>query len=486
MTLEASGHRHYGRPRARVSPLKDLLLFIAALAAVLAISPLDDRLPLKDPAAVGMSASRLEAIDRIMRRGIAEGGFPGAAVVVGRDGYAVVRKGYGRLTWAGSSPAVSADESIYDLASLTKVVATTTAAMILHDEGRLPLNAPVQRFLPEFSGPGKEKVTVAQLLSHHSGLPAGRLLWNVAKSSSDARRIVMASPLQCAPGNCFLYSDVGADILGWVVERIAGESLDAFVSRRVFQPLGMTSTTFRPAASMFDRIAPTENYSKRGFVRGLVHDESAFMLGGVAGHAGLFSSAADVAVFAQMLLNGGVLGGTRIISDSTVRLFTKEVGHARALGWEVANDVHGAGTRLSSKAYGHTGFTGTSLWIDPEQRMFVVVLANRTFGPKAKRPGDLMADVRNDIADVASLAIADGDADEIGRVLFRSDTARSWNGGTRPAWRTVAEKRAKSNASVPPARRAPPPFPLSVAAPAPASSRPQQVPSPVRQSPTGR
>jgi CubicO group peptidase (beta-lactamase class C family) len=448
-------------------------LLSVVFAAALAISHPDDRLPLKDPAAVGMSAARLEAIDKIIGRGISEGAFPGAAVVVGRDGYAVVRKGYGRLTWSRSSAPISAEESIYDLASLTKVIATTTAAMILYDEGRLQLDAPVQRYLPEFTGRNKEKVTVAHLLTHHSGLPAGRLLYNVARSASDARRMVLASPLQCAPGSCFLYSDVGADILGWVVERIANESLDSFVARRVFGPLGMSSTVFRPAPSFMNRIAPTLDYSKRGFVRGEVHDESAFTLGGVAGHAGLFSTASDIAVFAQMLLNGGVLSGTRIVSDSTIRLFTKEVAHARALGWEVANNVHGAGTMLSSKAYGHTGFTGTSLWIDPEQRMFVVLLANRTFGPKAKHPADAISDVRNDLADVVSLAIDDGDTDQISRVIFRSDTARTWNRAARPAWRTVAEKKAKANASLPPSKRAPPPFPLK-STPAPAGpSNPQ-------------
>jgi CubicO group peptidase (beta-lactamase class C family) len=422
-----------------------------------------------------MSAARLEAIDKIVRRGISEGGFPGASVVIGRDGYAVVRKGFGRLTWSASSPLVSADESIYDLASLTKVVATTTAAMILFDEGKLPLNAPVQRFLPEFTGPGKEKVTVAHLLTHHSGLPAGRLLYKVARSPSDARRIVMSSPLQCAPGQCFNYSDVGADILGWVIERIAGESLDSFVGRRVFEPLGMTSTFFRPAPSFMNRIAPTLDYSKRGFVRGEVHDESAFALGGVAGHAGLFSTANDVALFAQMLANGGVLAGTRIIADSTVRLFTKEVAHARALGWEVMNNVHGAGTMLSSKAFGHTGFTGTSIWIDPEKRTFIVLLANRTFGPKAKHPADVMADVRNDLADVVSLSIDEADSERLSRVVFRSDTARTWNLTGRPAWRTTAEKRAQANAKLPPAKRAPAPFPLAITAPtappSPAGSR---------------
>lgn len=432
-----------------------------------------------------MSAARLEAIDKIIRRGISEGGFPGAAVIVARDGYAVVRKGYGHLTWSSSSPLVSPDESIYDIASLTKVIATTTAAMILFDEGKLQLNAPVQKYLPEFVGPGKEKVTVAHLLSHHAGLPAGRLLWNVAKSTADARRIVLAAPIQCEPGKCFLYSDVGADILGWVVERVAGESLDSFVARRVFDPLGMKSTFYKPDAWFLNRIAPTQDYSKRGFVRGEVHDESAYMLGGVAGHAGLFSTAGDLAVFAQMMLNRGTLSGTRIIADSTVRLFTKEVAHARALGWEVANNVHGAGTMLSSKAYGHTGFTGTSVWIDPEQKMFIVLLANRTFGPKAKHPADVISDVRNDIADIASLSIRESENDRVASVLFRSDTAKSWNRAGRPAWRTVAEKRASTNAGLPAAKRLPAPFPVVSPSAAAAAPRAASTPS-ARNTPSSR
>jgi CubicO group peptidase (beta-lactamase class C family) len=271
-----------------------------------------------------------------------------------------------------------------------------------------------------------------------------------------------------------------------VIERISGQSLDVFVTQRVFEPLGMNSTFFRPTASYMDRIAPTLDYSKRGFVRGEVHDESAFTLGGVAGHAGLFGTAGDIAVFAQMLLNRGVLAGTRIVADSTVRLFTKEVAHARALGWEVANNVHGAGTMLSSKAYGHTGFTGTSMWIDPEQRMFVVLLANRTYGPKARHPADVMADVRNDLADVASLAIAEGETDRIARVVFRSDTARSWNRAGRPAWRTLADKRAKTNAALPPSRRMPPPFVVATPVPSTTTPRPLSAPAPSRQVPRDR
>jgi CubicO group peptidase (beta-lactamase class C family) len=406
-----------------------------------------------------MSAARLEAIDRIVRRAISEGGFPGATVVVGREGYAVHRKGYGRYTWASSSPLVTPDASIFDLASLTKVIATTTAAMILYDEGKLDLDAPVRKYLPEFSGGAKNQVTIAQLLTHHSGLPAGRLLYRVARTPEDAKRMVLASPLQCAPGKCFLYSDVGADIMGWVIERIARESLDAFVRRRVFTPLGMHSTMFKPPAAMRDRVVPSLEFSRRGYqVRGEVHDESALALGGIAGHAGLFGSADDLAVFAQMLLNGGQYNGRRIVADSTVRRFTTEVAHARTLGWEVANNVRGAGTMLSPRAFGHTGFTGTSMWIDPEQRMFVILLAHRTFQPRAKHPADLTADVRNDLADVASLAVLEAEAERAATVAFRSDTAKSWNRTARPAWRNVAEKSAKSNAALPPERRAPPPF----------------------------
>ena len=390
---------------------------------------------------MGMSVDRLEAIDRIVRRGIAGGGFPGAAVIVGHDGFSVLRKGYGRLEWLPSS-SVATEQSIYDLASLTKVIATTTAAMILYDEGKLPLDAPVKQFLPAFSGGAKDRVTVRQLLTHHSGLPAGRILTG-AKSPAEAKRLVLSTPLGCPPGKCFTYSDLGADVLGWVIESVAGESLDRFVAHHVFEPLQMHDTFFRPPSALDKRIAPTQDWSRRGRpLRGEVHDESAYALGGVVGHAGLFSTAADLAVFAQMLLNGGELNGRRIVADSTVRLFTTEVADSRALGWETANYVHGAGELLSNRAYGHTGYTGTSLWIDPARRLFVVLLTNRTYAPRALHPADVIADVRNDLADVASLSIT---ADQRMMALampaaFRSDTAKTWNRVARPAWRVAAER----------------------------------------------
>jgi len=408
-----------------------LIPFILALA----ISTPDDRLPSRDAAEVGMSAERLANIDRVVRRGISGGGFPGAAVVVGRDGYSVLRRGYGRLEWTTTSPIVSPEETIYDLASLTKVVATTTAAMILFDEGRLPLDAPVRQFIPAFSGGNKNLVTVRHLLTHHSGLPAGRAIWGKAATPADARRLILETPLNCAPGKCFTYSDLGPDILGWIVEAVSGESLDAFVSKRVFGPLNMSDTHFRPAANLRPRIAPTAHTSRRGYaLRGEVHDETSFLLGGVAGHAGLFSNASDLAIFAQMMLNRGVLNGVRIVADSTVEIFTSRSAGSRALGWEKAEKVRGAGNYLSERAYGHTGFTGTSMWIDPERKMFVILLTNRVYAPRARRPAQVISDVRNDLADATALAIVGDEllAPHAMPRSFRSDTASIWNRPIRP------------------------------------------------------
>src|SRR5512147_1768259 len=177
-----------------------------------------------------MSSERLAAIDRVVQRGVNGGGYPGAAVVIGRRGYAVFQKGFGHLGWTSDSPRVSAEQSIYDLASLTKVVGTTTAAMILYDEGRLDLDAPVSRYIPEFSGGLKDSVTIRHLLTHRSGLPAGRELWRSTSSPFEAKNAVLSTPLICRPGLCYLYSDLGADVMGWVIEAIAGQGLDTFLA----------------------------------------------------------------------------------------------------------------------------------------------------------------------------------------------------------------------------------------------------------------
>jgi len=404
-------------------------LFTLLLSALTIATAGGDGLPVKTPRSVGMSAARLAKIDHVIMRGIQAGGYPGAAVVVGRKGALVWERGFGRLSWTDESEAVDPSKSLYDLASLTKVVGTTTALMILFDEGRVQLDDPVSRFLPGFAGGEKDLVTIRELLEHRSGLPAGRDLWRIARSPEEARQIVIETPLVYHPGQYVEYSDLGADILGFVVEAVSGMSLDRFLAERVWAPLGMTETFFRPADSLLDRIAPTEISPPRGYpLRGEVHDENAFALGGIAGHAGLFSTAADLSVFAQMMLNGGEYNGVRLIADSTVGIFTRRSARTRALGWDTCGGDGSCGKYLSERAYGHTGFTGTSLWIDPDRDMFVILLTNRVHAARARRPAKVIADVRADLSDAAALAVMDyGDGVLAMPAKFRADRAVGWN-----------------------------------------------------------
>jgi CubicO group peptidase (beta-lactamase class C family) len=408
-------------------------LIALLLASTIAFAPIDG-LPIKAPRSVGMSAERLGAIDRVVARGLKAGGYPGAAVVVGRKGASVWQKGFGHLDWSENSDAVIPESSIYDLASLTKVIGTTTALMILYDEGRVHLDDPVSKYVPGFSGGWKDSVTVRHLLTHRSGLPAGRDLWRIAQSPTDARQLVIDTPLECKPGQCYVYSDLGADLMGFVAEAASGQSLDGFLAERVYGPLGMVDTFFRPADSLRTRIAPTEVTPPRGYpLRGEVHDENAYALGGVAGHAGLFSTAADLSVFAQMMLNGGTYNGTRIVADSTVRLFTTRAAGTRALGWDTCDSDGGCGSYLSERAYGHTGFTGTSIWIDPDREMFVILLTNRVHAARARQPAKVISDVRADLADAAALAVTDGpDGVLAWPASFRADRAVGWNRPERP------------------------------------------------------
>jgi CubicO group peptidase (beta-lactamase class C family) len=394
-----------------------------------------------------MSATRLGAIDRVVRRGVTAGGFPGASVVVGRKGYSVWQKGFGFLDWSKTT-AVSVTESVYDLASLTKVVGTTTAIMILFDEGLVVLDAPVHSYIPEFTGGYKDSITVRDLLAHRSGLPASRDLWRIAHTPAEARRAVVEAPLSCRPRACMIYSDLGAITLGLIVESVTGMGLDEYLQVRVFGPIGMTSTSFRPDASLRKMIAPTELAPPRGYpLRGEVHDENAFALGGVAGHAGMFSTAADLSMFAQMMLNGGEYAGVRIVADSTIRLFTeKRVIRNRALGWAKPDGTGGSGDHLSDAAYGHTGYTGTSLWIDPKRDMFVVLLTNRVHAAKARRPAKVISDVRADLADAAAASVTDDPTLAIAMpASFRADKASGWN--TAAPRRSTKASRARAAAA---------------------------------------
>ena len=406
-------------------------MLVSLLAAI--VFGLGDGLPGKPPAAVGMSAKRLAAIDRVVGRGIRAGGFPGASIIVGRRGAAVFSKGYGRLGWTKDASRVDPDATIYDLASLTKVIGTTTAIMILYDEGRVSLDARVVEYLPAFTGGWKDSITIRQLLTHRSGLPASRDLWKLATNPQEARLGVVDAALQCRPGVCFEYSDLGMVLLGMVVETVSGVGLDRFLHERVFEPLGMTSTFFRPADSLRARIAPTDVSPPRGYpLRGEVADENAYALGGIAGHAGLFSTAADISVFAQMMLNGGEYNGVRIVADSTIALFTRRTAGTRALGWDTADGDGGSGSYLSGSSYGHTGYTGTSLWIDPDREMFVVLLTNRVHAARARRPAKVISDVRADVSDLAALSVTDDPQHVLAMPRsFRADKASGWNRPTR-------------------------------------------------------
>jgi uncharacterized protein YbbC (DUF1343 family)/CubicO group peptidase (beta-lactamase class C family)/beta-glucosidase-like glycosyl hydrolase len=362
---------------------------VAAVGAGLQLPARPMTLEVAAPETVGFRPDAMAEVDRLLEEFVAAGAFPGAVVAVGKSGKLVHLRAFGRHSYDAEAPAVTVDTR-YDLASLTKVIATTTAAMILVDSGRLDLDAPVQAFLPRFVGPGKELVTVRHLLTHSSGIdwwaPLYEQVGDLAPEAAHAAalEIIQAKPLVAAPGEKTLYSDLGILLLGEIIERVTAEPFESYVSRRVLRPLGMTKTGYRPAPEILAEVAPTELDStwRHRPVHGEVHDENAASLGGVAPHAGLFGTAPDLARFAQMLLNGGVLEHRRLVSRAAVDLFTRRAevveGSSRALGWDTKSPTgSSAGSLFSDRSFGHTGFTGTSIWIDPERDLFVILLTNR-------------------------------------------------------------------------------------------------------------
>ena len=287
--------------------------------------------------------------------------------------------------------------------------------MILEDEGRLDLSRPVHAYLPEFDAPDKAAITVRMLLTHSGGLEAYAPLYEEHYGSLRGRAAYLAAinarPVRYAPGTKSVYSDWDMVVLQAVIERITGRTLDAFVAERVFRPLGMRDTRFTPDtadAPLRARIAPTAVDSTRGgLLRGVVHDGNAWALGGVSGHAGLFASARDLAVFAQMLLGGGTYGGARIVAPQTLARWTaRQLPNAtRALGWDTPAMGSSAGRYMAPRAFGHTGFTGTSLWVDPERGLFVVLLMNRLRA--GGESGTRYTRLRREVADAVEQAVVD-------------------------------------------------------------------------------
>ncbi len=396
--------------KTAIAPLVVLALALDLSAPKLAPAAL----PGARPESVGLDPSRLARVEDAVARAVGEKQVPGAVVVVGRRGKVVLARAFGRRSVEPAEEPMTRD-TVFDLASLTKPVATAAAAMVLVERGKLRLSDRAVALLPELKGNGKDAITVEMLLRHRSGLIPDDPIADYADGPEEAwRKIAALRPVE-APGETFLYSDVGFLILGRIVEKVSGQSLDEFARMTLFDPLGMVDTGFRPVGAAgdgqapVDRIAPTERDGLR-MLRGVVHDPRSRALGGVAGHAGLFGSADDLAVFAQMMLDGGRgPGGRRVLSPLTVRAMvdpaSTPIGQRRGLGWDVATSYSSPrGALFGPGSFGHTGFTGTSVWVDPETECFVVLLTSRLH-PDGK--GGSPTALRAEVATLVAASVVD-------------------------------------------------------------------------------
>ncbi|MBZ5506478.1 MAG: beta-lactamase family protein [Acidobacteriia bacterium] len=323
----------------------------------------------------------------VLRSGIEQRAFPGAAVAVTHRGKLIALEGLGRFTYAPDSPAVKAD-TVYDLASVTKAVATTTVCMILYERGQFKLDQPLVELIPEFAASGLENddprrraVTLRMLLAHSSGLPAYVKLFQTAQTKEELLRQALKVPLTAAPGSRAEYSDIGFILLGQALEHLVREPLDQFCHREVFARLNLEQTCFNPPGDWKTSIPPTEDDQifRHRLIQGEVNDENASVMGGVAGHAGCFARAMDVSIFAHCMLHGG----TPLVRQETLEIFTRRenfpLGTSRTLGWDTPSQPSQSGKYFSSRSYGHLGYTGTSLWIDPDRQLSVTLLTNRTW-----------------------------------------------------------------------------------------------------------
>lgn len=355
--------------------------------------------------AVPGRAQSFRDIDAAVQAGIQQGLYPGAVVVIGRRDTVLYSRGYGHFTWNPASRSPDADSTLWDIASISKVVGTTSAAMRLVDQGRLDLDAPVRRYLPRFSGGPKNRVTVRMLLNHTSGLKSYVPIYRKARRSrARAIDLLYAEPLSRPPGQSAEYSDLNALLLGLLIEKVAKMPFDQFVTQEVFVPLGMGQSMYRPPVSLRRRIVPSGMWRGKP-VPGSVNDQNAVAFGGVAGHAGIFSTGADLARYAQAWLREGVGAVGRWVRPETMKVFlTRESNSGpRLLGWDTpehdGDEPSVFGTLISDAAYGHTGFTGTELWIDPARDLFLVFLTNRAFDPKTSDSLHQLHTVRTQLSD---------------------------------------------------------------------------------------
>ncbi len=386
-TLSLSFEREANRrpTRRKASFLWALLALVGctlwggSTAAVSANGPAGRRLPRVEPAMAGMSAEQLAQIDRVVAQGLAQNRMPGCVVAVGRRGKLVYLKAFGSRQIQPQRSEMTTD-TIFDLASLTKPLATATSVMKLIEQGKIRLHDRVEQYIPEFGQNGKERVTVYHLLTHQSGLTPDNALGDYQDGAAKAWERIYALGLRSEPGSKFIYSDVGYLVLAELVHRVSGETIDKFAGSHFFEPLGMLETGYLPAPPLRDRAAVTQQREGR-WMLGEVHDPRAYLLGGVAGHAGLFSSAEDLALYAQMMLDQGRAGDRQILAWRTVDVMTADYpvsSGLRGLGWDKRTGYSSnRGDLFSRRAFGHGGFTGTAMWIDPGLDLFVIFLSNR-------------------------------------------------------------------------------------------------------------
>lgn len=396
-------------------PIERRAVFLGLIAALAVgcrsperLQPVDT-LTASRPPAVGVDKRLTTTLDSIAEDAIRRHVASGISIAVGRHGRLIHLRGYGTTDWTPGAAAVT-DSTLFDIASLTKVVATTTAAMILEEEGRLDLDRAVRLYVPVLNARPKATITTRMLLTHSAGFEAGAPLYATARGRAEYLREINRRPLEYEPGTGHIYSDLDMMVLQAVVERIAAQPLDTFFAERIAGPLGMRDTRFTPDTTdvqLRHRIVATENDSARGGVlRGVVGDRDGWALGGVAGHAGLFSSARDLAVFSQMLLNGGSYGKRRVIQPETIARWTarQTATSSRALGWDAPAPGASSGRYFSPRSFGHTGYTGTSMWLDPERGVFVVLLMNRI---NSRGSSDEHIPIRRAVSDVVQRAILD-------------------------------------------------------------------------------
>lgn len=325
--------------------------------------------------------SNFKPLEALCQKALLEGVFPGASIAVRHEGKTVFHQAFGTIDCR--THATPADTStVYDLASLTKAVVTTSIAMQLWERDSLQLDQPVSRNFPAFTGKGKERVTIRHLMTHTSGLRAHTFFHKTCRTPEDVVQAICSDTLITKPGIKTTYSDLGFIVLGRVLETITGKSLESNFHERFAVPLGMKNTTFNPGNRFNGKIAATETDTSWHFnrLRPLVHDQNAALLGGVAGHAGLFSTSSDLLKFTSMMMDGGIYKGRRFFKPETVRYFTSRNGTLpRALGWDLRSleGSSSAGTLFSTQSWGHLGYTGTSIWIDPQKKLAVIILSNR-------------------------------------------------------------------------------------------------------------